>query len=714
MPIQKNCLTTILTLIYPFATPHILSAATLDSSKFLSLSQTTVIHPSSANSLDKVQQENAFDVLSQAFQIAQSFEDNQLKAKALIDIASGYVALGEKERASELLFQALKVSQLFQINQSNFASNYYDSKSDLLLDLAIGYAALGKKEKASEVLSQALQEAPAIIVDRLRLFSLSNIAVEYAALGQKEKAAEVFSQALQSIQLFKDNGNDLEALGIIEALGIVASKASKLGQFDQARKAAQTALNLAQAIKKDVSKVDALTDTASYYIAAGDKEKASEILSQTLQVAQSKELDEPLRADALIKISTGYLAAGYKEKAFEVLHKVFQIPKKLYLSNQELEPLAEAYAAVEQYDQVLLVSATMDSETVASVLSAVSRKLASMGQYERAVNLAQAIKSDEYKNFALLGVVRKAAEAGYYEQALKVAQTLQSDSDKTYELLRVVREAAEAGHYEQALKVAQTLQSDSDKTYALARIAWHYAATGRYDQALKLAETLQSDTKVEIVANIADYYAAGGQYEQALKLVQTMDNAHKANALVSIANYFAVAGQKQRASELLTQAFQIAQSLPVDNQPRLTEIAIGFAAVGQYDQALKLASTIESSQDSEEEVTLVLTGIAAHYGAAGQRENALKVFTKALKFNKIAASSYRCHADFVQPMLSEIVNRYVAGGQYDQSLQISQISKDESFKLKLLNEVILKYVEDKKKESREIMLASTPRGGCGV
>ena len=688
MHIHKFSILTILTLIYPFVTPHILSAATLNSSNFLNLSQTTAIYQSSLKSLAKVQQDNAFDVLSQASQIAQSFDNNRLKAQALIDIASGYIALGEKERASEILFQALKVSQALQLDQADFygiGSN--QSKFQLLFNIAVGYAALGQKEKASEILSQALQEASVPTVYRTNIYGFSKIAVEYAALGQKEKAAEVFSQALQAIQLFEDNRSQIEALGFednrsqIEALGIVASEASKVGQFDQALKAAQTALNLAKAIKEDIYKVDALTRTASYYVAAGQKEKASEILSQTLQVAQSKELDEYFRGKALIKISAGYLATGQKEKALELLHKVFQITRKLDLSDQELEPLAQAYAAAEQYDQVLLVSATMDSETVTSVLSAISRKLASMGQYERAVKLTQAIKSDGAKSMALVGIVR---------------------------------EAAEAGHYEQALKVAQTLKSDSDKTNALAGIAWRYAATGQYDQALKLAETLQSDTKVGIVANIADYYAAGGQYDQALKLVQAMDNAHKANTLVSIANYLAVAGQKKRASELLTQAFQIAQNLPVDNQPRLAEIAIGFAATGQYDQALKLASTIESSKDSAEEVTFVLTGIAAQYGAAGQRENALKVLTKALKFNETASGRYRCPADFVKPMLAEIVNRYVAGGQYDQSLQVSQLSKDEFFNLKLLNQVILKYVEGKKKESREIRLASTPRGGCGV
>jgi len=742
MSIRNFSLTTILTLIYPFTTAYTLSAATSNTSNIPSLSQTTVIHQPSVKFLTKLQQENTFDVLSKGLEIAQSFDDNQLKVQALVDIASRYIAIGEKEKASKVLFQALKVSQSLQLNQADFytiGSN--PSKFDLLFDIAVKYAALEQKEKASEILSQALQEALSIKVYTAKIYGLSDIAIEYVALGEEEKSNEVFSQTIQVIKLFNDNEIQLKNLEI------VVSKALQVGQVDQALNAAQVALNIAQTIKKDAQKIEALTEIANYYILAKQKEKAFEILSQALQVAQSKELDDFSRGKALTQISAEYIKIGQKEKAFEILHKAFQIPGRLYFSGENLHVITKAYAA-EQYDQVLLFSATINPEAAATVLSEVSTKLVSMGQYERAIKIAENLKSDVSKTNALLMVVRVAAVRGHYEKALKVVQTLKSDSDKTDALLEVVKGAAKAGHYEQAFKVTQGLKSDSDKTkalleivrgavdtepyeqvlkiaqplksdsaktYLLTVITSHYLQTGQYDQALKLAETLDSDAKVEIVANIADYYAAGGQYEQALKLAQTMDNANKANLLALIANYSAVAGQKKRASELLTQALQITQSLPVDNQFSLSNIAVGLAATGQYDRALKLASIIESSSKDSIEMLFVLTGIAGHYGAAGQREKAIETLTKALKFNKIAIeqSGFRCSVDFLKPMLYEIVNRYLAKGQYDQSLQISQITEDESFKLKLLNKITLNYVEDKKKESRKIRLASIPGGACG-
>jgi tetratricopeptide (TPR) repeat protein len=324
-----------------------------------------------------------------------------------------------------------------------------------------------------------------------------------------------------------------------------------------------------------------------------------------------------------------------------------------YLSEQELELIAQAYTATEQYDPVLLISATKDSETVARILHAISHKIALIGQYERALKLAQALKCDGGSSV----------------------------------LADVIEVAVEAGHYEEILKTAQALESDSCKDYALVLIA--------------------------------DYYAVTGQYNQALELVQTVDNAYKAQSLVSIANYLGVVGQKERASELLIQALQINQNLPLENKLSMVEIAIGLAAAGQYDQALKLASTLEPSGNPQEdrwalqEKTLALAGIAAYYAANEQIEDALKVLNQALEFDKIASRGYRCRVTFVRPMLYEIANRYAAMGQYDQSLQIGPISQDEFFKLELLNEVIPKYVEASKKRSRQIRLASIPEGQCG-
>jgi len=85
MYILKFSFTTILTLIYPFFSPHILSAATLSSSNFISLSQTTSIH--------------------------QSNENEEWRGQALIKTGARYLADGQKEKAFESLNEGLQTIQ---------------------------------------------------------------------------------------------------------------------------------------------------------------------------------------------------------------------------------------------------------------------------------------------------------------------------------------------------------------------------------------------------------------------------------------------------------------------------------------------------------------------------------------------------------------------------------------------------------------------------
>jgi tetratricopeptide (TPR) repeat protein len=63
-------------------------------------------------------------------------------------------------------------------------------------------------------------------------------------------------------------------------LSAIANSYAKIGQFDQA-------LQFAQTIDNQYSKARALTEIASQYTAREQKEKASELLAQALQITQA-------------------------------------------------------------------------------------------------------------------------------------------------------------------------------------------------------------------------------------------------------------------------------------------------------------------------------------------------------------------------------------------------------------------------------------------
>jgi len=643
-----------------------------------------------ANQSVAVEQEDVADILSQTLQSVQSIDNAETKVSILTNIAAAYAKVGQKEKASDILSQALRAIQVIQLDEKDFytvdSNGYGFTKFSVWFQIVDGYRAIGKKEEALKILSQALLESQTISSPYTKVDVQVDLADQYIKTGEREKALQVLSQAIQIINSYENSGTYLQikasyltsiakkyttlgqtkqsseillqALQLVqsfnedsqklEILDWIASQAIAAEQKFSDIKLTQAVLKVAEAIKTPQNKSRALTSIAKHYAMAGQKEKALEILSQSLVLAQAIESDWE-KSIALPEVAAVYQEIGQKEKAFEIL---FRGVERLGLSRGLIEPIASICVATGQYDQVL--------------------------------NLVGTIKSQE-----------------------------------SAELLHVtVDKAAEAGQFQQALRLAQSTKDDEGKARALDILVGHYTRLGQYEQALKIAGGIENDLyRSYTLVSIASRYAAAGQYEQALKVTEVIKSAAvKAEVLTTIGSYYAVAGQKEKASQLLSQALQIAQAIePEAKASLLVEIAIGYAAVGQYEQAKNVAQTIQTllpSDISSGLMALTLAGIAAYYGANGQKEEAAKILPKALEFDKIASRQYRCPVKFVQPMLTEVATRYIAVGQYRQALQISEIFKEDRFKKNILNQIVSTYPESGQKVVRELKLAWTV-SGCG-
>src|SRR5262249_3685674 len=110
-------------------------------------------------------------------------------------IAGAYATLGDEEKASELLAEAVKTAGL--ISDVSF-------KAEALLSIADSYAELGDKEKASELLAEAVKTAGLISYGFSKTKSLCSIAVSYAKLGDKKKASEQLVEAVKTAGLITD------------------------------------------------------------------------------------------------------------------------------------------------------------------------------------------------------------------------------------------------------------------------------------------------------------------------------------------------------------------------------------------------------------------------------------------------------------------------------------------------------------------------------
>ncbi len=197
----------------------------------------------------------------QAMQVAQSIEDNPLKASALQAITAGRNDMAILPEISLKLTASENISDVLQVVVT---INNESVKAMALRDIALKLTSQGQASQAWEVV-RAIQD------DSTRGLALSEIVL-------KLTEAKQFPRALQIVQAIEDiPEQDWEA---DMSIAQITFKLAQAGQFSQA-------LQVATTIKKDSYKVLSLINISDQYIEAGQTDKASELLSQAVEILTS-------------------------------------------------------------------------------------------------------------------------------------------------------------------------------------------------------------------------------------------------------------------------------------------------------------------------------------------------------------------------------------------------------------------------------------------
>jgi len=351
------------------------------------------------------------------------------------------------------------------------------------------------------------------------------------------------------------------------ALRNIAVSYAKVGEYDKA-------LEVTTKIKDVFLNIMALCDIAVSYAEAGQREEASKILSQTLQLAKKT----PFKLDAFSIIAGSYAKVGQYDKAFEVTTK---IKKDRYLTaekykSEALCSIADNYAEAGQ------------KEKASKILS-------------QALQLAKRLKHYDLPCFVLRDISRVYAKIGQYDKAIEVADTIWGSTSPGFDSLYRIKALcdiavsyAEAGQKEkaskilsQALQVAKAIEEDSSNDNALCDIAVSYAKVGQYDKALEVAKTIF-------------YYH------------------WKSKALCEIASCYADAGESDKALEILETAERFSRSYnppPLTCYPSYYYVAVCYAKVGEYDKALETTERIEDRYF----MCKALSDIAVSYAKTGMK-----------------------------------------------------------------------------------------------
>ncbi|NET59949.1 MAG: hypothetical protein F6K47_28515 [Symploca sp. SIO2E6] len=263
--------------------------------------------------LDIGEPQLAIPVLAQSFQTAQTIESESTKADNLVKIAQLYLDIGEPQlilsqalpivqnlrtsyqQITLLTTIALKLTEAGQLSPALQIANSQTTEYDqvnILVKIAIKLAQIGEVSRAREV-AQKLERDNELKV-------LSGIAEHYITTGQYDQAiqlaqsvkdychqarisheivgyllnAEQYDLALQNAQMIEYRPTKYQAL---KNIVITLAQTRK---FDQA-------LQIAQSIESVQIQAEALTQIAIQLVEAGQQGKASEVLSQALEMTES-------------------------------------------------------------------------------------------------------------------------------------------------------------------------------------------------------------------------------------------------------------------------------------------------------------------------------------------------------------------------------------------------------------------------------------------
>ena len=415
------------------------------------------------------------------------------------------------------------------------------------------------------------------------------------------------------------------------------------------------ALFVARAIRTPELEIPLLIRIAHDYAAIGHRQKVSELLSQTLEMAGAVgEIESRARISA--RIARLYAETGQFERAMEVSQGIQD-------SGLRVRALAEVSVGYAQAGQIDAASETLarareladEIEEAGSrqrALAATAKGYAEIGEYGRVLEVTQGMADPDAREEALAQIAGEYRVARVSDKALKVAKTI--EYFRTSALAAIAGKLAEAGRFEQAMKVVQAIEDPEDTAQALVWIAGQQARRG---DTLKAGET--TDLALEQARSIED------EQERAIMILW-------------IADQYVQAGEKTDAREALSQVLPLVDRIGYFKPHVQAKVAVTYAGAGAYDRALDVARGIEEAGSRAH----ALIGVAGEHLDAGEREQAVTVLRESLLVAKtIQDTSAEANA------LAGIAGKYALAGLCDPALSLALSIGDPGLRSRVLAQV---------------------------
>ncbi|HLR47226.1 MAG TPA: tetratricopeptide repeat protein, partial [Deinococcales bacterium] len=258
----------------------------------------------------------------QGAQVARRLADTPLELDALNLQASAVNALGQPQRALQLLRRAVKLGE--QTGHLERLATIRNNTGDLERVLGNYPEALEELVAARSIFSAAGKP------DRASAINLINLANLYQDMGRQHEARRFLMDA-------REEGEQLADADVVAvALNSLANSDLQLGDYQVARERFAAALVKARTLGDTAYQADNLDGLGQALAALGDYEGALETHEQTLELARA-DRDYEGELDARVNLGRDQLHLGRPEQAVQHLDAALELAAELEYSAREVE-----------------------------------------------------------------------------------------------------------------------------------------------------------------------------------------------------------------------------------------------------------------------------------------------------------------------------------------------------------------------------------------
>jgi tetratricopeptide (TPR) repeat protein len=389
--------------------------------------------------------------------------DNKSKYATMGKVALRYAQLGQFDRALEVA--RLIPTDFAQIGDEMCVCSLF-SQDKSLLRIAVELYAVGQPSKAAEIFEPILQKVRTIPSNSKQAKALAEIAVRYSTAGQNEKATELFNEANRLAQAIPPEYAKIKQ----ETLDYIATAREcmiwqeyvETGQF-------RRALQLLPEFKRQGTLDDgSLLRLVHSAIVAGENESALQVLpylsrdeakflvlldTQQLDGAQQlleKFVNEPQDASSANEVITelsGEFLSQYDLTNNEGRIEAFAALAAAYGRAGQLEKSQQIFARSRQLSQPL-IEPNHSRGDQSYVLSVLAYRYAQAGNREEALalleqiqQLSQSLKMDFFGDPTLVKIAQSYIDTGQFDRAINVVEAIAGDYPKANVLAAIAIQA---------------------------------------------------------------------------------------------------------------------------------------------------------------------------------------------------------------------------------------------------------------------------------